>query len=138
MTEKLDRLTRDYLAAVEDLIANRKFGEGIFGMPDSARDSPVHTEYYAAVESAVRELAGEVPDAQTAEALVRFLLTASSSYPGNTLSEWMLVAIQTHALPLIAYLTPEVRAELSAWYNKAFPRLQRLPNQVKIGKALKK
>ena len=138
MTEKLKKLTEDYLSAVEELIANRKLGEGIFGMPDSARDSPVHSEYYAAVGSAVRELAGETPDAQTAEALVHFLLTASSSYSGSTVSEWMLVAIQNHALPLIAYLPPDAKRELSAWYDKAFPRLQRLPNQVRIGKELKK
>ena len=138
MTEKLKNLTLRYIEATETLIAGRKFGEGLFGMPDSARSSPVHVDYYNAVEAAVKELAGEKPDAETADELARFLLKACHDYPSNTLAQWMIIAIQNHALPIIPYMSPAAKAELAAWYNEAFPRLQRLPNQDKIAKALKK
>ena len=138
MTEKLRQLTIEYLSATDKLIANRKFGEGLFGMPDSARSSPVHTEFYNAMEATVKELAGDAPDSETAEALVRFLLTAVEKFPCSKLAEWMLLAIQNHALPLIPFLSPESKAEIFAWYNKAYPRMQRLPGQQKIAKALKK
>ena len=81
MLNQLIRLTKDYIAETDDLIAHRKPGEGLFGMPDSAKNSPCHMEYYHKMEAAVRELAGEEPDAETAETLVRFLLTAEDKFP---------------------------------------------------------
>ena len=53
MKDQIKKLTEDYISATDALLANRKFGEGVFGMPDSARSSPVHMEYYNAVEAAV-------------------------------------------------------------------------------------
>ena len=138
MSHDLDSLTRRYIAATDELIGKRKFGEGLFGMPDSAKSSPIHMEFYNAVEASVSEAAGEAPDADTADDLVKFLLKASTNYPTGSLAGWMLVAIQNHALPIIPYMSAAVREELSVWYEKAFPRLQRMPNQQKIAKALKK
>ena len=55
MKDQLKKLTEDYISATDALLANRRFGEGMFGMPDSARSSPVHMEYFNAVETAVKE-----------------------------------------------------------------------------------
>ena len=52
MKDLLKKLTEDYISATDALLENRRFGEGMFGMPDSARSSPVHMEYYNAVEAA--------------------------------------------------------------------------------------
>ena len=138
MTEKLEKMTLDYIAATEDLIAARKFGEGFFGMPDSARSSPVHMEYYNSVEAAVKELAGDEPDTATADSVVSFLLHADNDHPCSTLAQWMLIAIQNHALPLIPFMSDDARAKEYEWFNAKVPRLQRLPTQQKIAKALKK
>ncbi len=138
MVDHLKKLTEDYIDKTDDLLASRKLGEGFFGMPDSAKSHPCHTEYFNAVENTVKEYIAGEPDAETAEAAVRFLLTASDEYPCSNLASWMLVAIQNHALPLIPYLSKDVKAELYTWFSKHVPRLQRLPVQREIIKALKR
>jgi hypothetical protein len=50
----------------------------------------------------------------------------------------MLKAIQRHALPVIPRLGPEDRKNLEEWYNRIYPRRQRLPAQEDVLKALKK
>lgn len=138
MTEKLIQLTKDYIAETDELIANRRPGEGLFGFPDSAKNAPCHMQYYNNMETAVRELAGEEPDSSTAEQLVRFLLTAEDAFPCSQLSSWTLLAVQRLALPLIPYLSQETKKELCVWFGKKVPRLQRMPVQQEIIKALKK
>ena len=127
MKDQLKKLTEDYISATDALLANRRFGEGMFGMPDSARSSPVHMEYFNAVEAAVKEYVSGTPQAETTDEAVRFLLTASEEIPCNNLASWMI--------PL---MSEEKRAEMYAWFNEHVPRLQRMPVQQKIIKALKK
>ena len=138
MKDLLKKLTEDYISATDALLANRRFGEGMFGMPDSARSSPVHMEYYNAVEAAVKEYLSGTPQAETTDEAVRFLLTASEEFSCNNLAGWMLIAIQNHALPLIPLMSGGKRTELYNWFNEHVPRLQRMPVQQKIIKALKK
>ncbi len=138
MTDQLKKLTEDYISATDELLANRKFGEGLFGMPDPARNSPVHMDYYNAVEAAVTEYLSGSPEPETTDDAVRFLLTASEEIPCSSLAAWMLIAIQNHALQMIPLMSDEKRAEMFNWFNKHVPRLQRLPAQQKIIKALKK
>ena len=138
MRDQIKKLTEDYISATDALLANRKFGEGVFGMPDSARSSPVHMEYYNAVEAAVNDYLAAAPQAEEADETVRFLLTASEEYPCSNLATWMLIAIQKHTLPLIPLMSDEKRAEMFSWFNTHVPRLQRLPAQRDIIKALKK
>ena len=138
ITDRLTKLTNDYIAQTDDLIQNRRPGEGIFGMPDSAKSAPCHMEYYHNMEAAVRELAGDKPDAESAEQLVRFLLTAEEAFPCSQLASWTLLAVQRLSLPLIPHIPPEKRKELGSWFGKKVPRLQRMPVQQEIYKELKK
>ncbi|MBQ3373033.1 MAG: hypothetical protein IJG40_07870 [Oscillospiraceae bacterium] len=138
MKDQIKKLTEDYISATDALLENRKFGEGVFGMPDSARSSPVHMEYYNAVEAAVNEYLSAAPQVEETDEAVRFLLMASEEYPCSNLATWMLIAIQRQALPLIPLMSDEKRAELYTWFNAHVPRLQRLPAQRDIIKALKK
>ena len=138
MTELLTQLTKDYITETDELIAARRPGEGIFGLPDSAKSAPCHMEYYNKMEAAVRELAGDEPDPETAEQLVRFLLTAEEAFPCSKLSSWTLLAVQRLSVPLIPYLSEDKRKELCVWFGKKVPRLQRMPVQQEIFKALKK
>ena len=138
MTEKLTKLTKDYISETDDLIANRRPGEGIFGLPDHAKSSPCHMEYYNKIEAAVAEASGDKPDAGTAEQLVRFLLTAEDQFSCSQLASWTLLAIQRLSLPLIPYLSSEAKRDLYAWFGKKVPRLQRMPVQQEIYKELKK
>ena len=138
MKDQLKKLTEDYISATDALLANRRFGEGMFGMPDSARSSPVHMEFFNAVEAAVKEYVSGTPQAEITDEAVRFLLTASEEIPCNNLASWMLIAVQNHALPLIPLMSEDKRAEMYVWFNEHVPRLQRMPVQQKIIKALKK
>ena len=138
MLDTLINLTKDYIAETDDLIAHRRPGEGLFGMPDSAKNSPCHMDYYHKMEAAVHELAGEKPDAETAETLVRFLLTAEDNFPCSKICIWTLTALQQLSLPLIPHLAPEPKKDLAVWYGKKVSRLQRLPIQQQIYKELKK
>ena len=138
MLDTLIKLTKDYIAETDELIAHRRPGEGLFGMPDSAKNSPCHIDYYHKMEATVRELAGEKPDAETAETLVRFLLTAEDNFPCSKICIWTLTALQQLSLPLIPQLAPETKKDLAVWYGKKVPRLQRLPIQQQIYRELKK
>ena len=138
MTDRLNQLTRNYIEATDNLVAGRKLGEGVFGMPDPARSSPVHMEYYNAVEAAVKEYLEGTPETETTDEAVRFLLTASEKLPSSNLAVWMLIAVQRHALPLIPLMSESSRREMYEWFNRHVPRLQRMPVQREIIKALKK
>ena len=50
MVDHLKKLTEDYIDKTNDLLASRKLGEGFFGMPDSAKSHPCHSEFFNAVE----------------------------------------------------------------------------------------
>ena len=110
ITDRLTKLTNDYIAQTDDLIQNRRPGEGIFGLPDS----------------------------DTAEQLVRFLLAAEDSFPCSQLASWTLLAVQRLSLPLIPHLSTDAKKDLSSWFGKKVPRLQRMPVQQEIYKELKK
>ncbi len=137
-TEKLKMMTEEYISMTETLLASRKIGEGVFGTHDSAKESPCHMGYYDAVGEAVQEILKEHPETDAYDEVVRFLLLASSSYECSPLAQWTLVAIQNHALPLISGISREAKTDLYDIYRKNIPVLQRMPNQVKIIKALKK
>lgn len=136
MAEELRKQTEQYIAQVESLLAARKFGEGIFGMPDSAKNSPCHMEYYEAMHARVQQLVNA--DSQQAEKAVHFLLHAHTDYTCSDLASWMLLSIQQLAKDLIPLLTEESKKQLSAWYEKQYPRFQRMPAQKEICRLLKK
>ena len=138
ITDRLTKLTNDYIAQTDDLIQNRRPGEGIFGLPDSAKSAPCHMEYYKNMEAAVQEIAGDKPDSDTAEQLVRFLLAVEDSFPCSQLASWTLLAVQRLSLPLIPHLSTDAKKDLSSWFGKKVPRLQRMPVQQEIYKELKK
>ena len=51
---------------------------------------------------------------------------------------WMLLAVHGLTQPLIARLRPEDAQAMYLWYQKAYPRRERLPVQNQVLEALKR
>lgn len=136
--QKITSATDEYIETTNTLIANRKFGEGIFGLNDHAKNDPCHMNYFNYIEKTVNEAVEGDISREDAEDLTEYLLKAHSELKSNNLAAWMLIVIQKLAMPLIPLLSAEKKSELLEWYTEYVPRLQRLPIQNDIVKALKK
>ena len=136
--EKITSATDEYIETTKRLIANRKFGEGIFGFNDTAKNDPCHINYFNFIEKTINEASESGLSSENAEEIAEFLLKAHAETNCNDLAAWMLIVIQKLALQLIPLLSKAKKEDLLAWYCSYVPRLQRLPIQNDIVKALKK
>ena len=136
--KELKERTEEYIARVDGLLAARKFGEGVFGLPDSAKDSLCHKEYFEAVRAHVHELAASGPSEKDAADAAEFLLRAHKEYPASDLAAWMLLSVQQFAGELMPFLTKEKKKELASWYEREYPRRSRMPVQDEVLRLLRK
>ena len=135
--EEFSGMMAEYDEAVTEVQKNRKMFDGVFGMGNHPGNAPCHDTLDRKIETLCRE-AADAPDAGQIRELLEAVYAAPLGWNGPEYARLMLVAIQRHTLPLIPLLRVEDRAELSAWYQKAWPRRKRLPVQEEVLKALKK
>ena len=133
----LEQAFRDYREALAEYERKRKPTDGLFGFGRSAQDEPCHAIFDSTVERIVREMADMPADAETAaQAAERLLLTDEKKWP--TSAQWMLVAAQRHAIPLVSLLTPAQAGDLRRRYEGRYRRYERLPVQREALNALLK
>ncbi len=127
----------EYEEAVRDVQKNRKLFDGVMGLGNHPGNAPCHDALDKKVETLCREAAGPENSAER-ETLIREICQAALDWKGPEYARLMLVAVQRHTLGLIPELEPEERERLAAWYQKAYPRWNRLPVQSQVLSALKK
>jgi hypothetical protein len=127
----------DYQNYIHELFSSAKLTDGIFGLPNSPHKDKGHTQFFNDVGQLTQEMAQQSLSTQEAADAVRFLLTSTPLAEGNKTMEWMLVAAQQHALPLIPFLSPADAAALLADYEHENPKRYRLPAQKQVVSALK-
>ena len=132
----LEQAFRDYLQDLENYEKKRRPTDGLLGFGRSLKDDPCHERLDERVEKAVGEICASAPSPGEAERTVRMLLRDDmQAWP--LAAQWMLRAIERHAIPLIPFLTRETAAALLKEYAERYRPWDRLPVQREVHKALK-
>lgn len=141
MPEVMKQLTLLYEAYFEEVRAAEKRlkpADGLFGMGERLANAPCHDAFWKALRAFLEGMDVKEAPGQVGQAL-DFIYRAPFAYPDVHPSVyWMLLAVQGLTQPLIACLRPEDAQALYRWYQKAYPRRERLPVQNQVLEALKR
>ena len=135
--EKINGIIDGYIARCEEIIAQSKPGDGLFGMGDDPKKDPCHMSFYEELAAAVKEIAASAPEADEACGAVQAILKAAREKKCPSMARWMLEAIHGLSQPLLPLLTAEQKRELRDWYDENLPRRLRFPVQKDVYKAMK-
>ena len=126
-----------YLQEVGKLEADRKFGEGIFGLKGGPGDDPCHERFAESLRAFYEDFASQKPDSSSVKELMKYACTVPLEHTQLRTAYWMLLAVQGLTQPLIRHLQPEDAGLLADLYEKSYRRFERLPVQRQVIKALK-
>ncbi len=128
----------DYRQDLEQYEKKRRPTDGLFGFGHSLQDDPCHARFDERVEKAVAQICALPPSPEEAERAVRLLLPKNDPASWPLAAQWMLRAIERHAIPLIPFLSSGAAAAFLREYTDRYKRWERLPAQKELFKALKK
>lgn len=136
--KQLIELYEAYFEQVRAAEKRLKPADGLFGMGEKLSNAPCHDAFWKALQAFLEGMDVKEDPGQAGQAL-DFIYRAPFSYPDVHQSVyWMLLAVQGLTQPVIAYLRPEDAQALYLWYQKAYPRRERLPVQNQVLEALKR
>ncbi len=135
--EQLLELYETYFQQVEAAKERLKPADGLLGMGEKLGNAPCHDAFVEAMKALLEALPDQA-DATQIFQMLDFIYRAPFAYPDvHTSVYWMLIAVQGLTRQAIACLRPEDARVLHAWYEKAYPRWERLPAQKQVLAALK-
>lgn len=137
MLEQLKARYERYCREYDEVLRKKSPADGLFGFGNDPKKHHCHDSFYEDVAAWVREFEANDPAAPEAEAAVDYILRAPERHRDGEVF-WYMYAAQKHAAELIARMGPAACGELAAWYNEAYPRLDRMPVQKDIYKRLRK
>lgn len=141
MPEVMKQLIGLYEAYFEQVRAAEKRlkpADGLFGMGERLANAPCHDAFMEALRAflegkEVKEDPGRICQ------VLDYIYRAPFAYPDVHPSVyWMLLAVHGLTQPVIACLRPEDAQALHLWYQKAYPRRERLPVQNQVLNALER
>ena len=124
---------REELKAAEQKL---KPADGLFGFGHSLKDDACHVRADDRVRQAVEGLCAMQPPSDVAEKMVRKLLFRDDVASWPQAAQWMLRAMERHALPLIPFLSRETAKIISLEYAGRYKRWERMPVQKQVCRAL--
>lgn len=110
---------------------------GIFGMGNGPQNDPAHVAFYEDVQKWVADFRMTQPGEEELFQAVRFVICAPAEL-GQEDSYWMMYAAQGLVKELIPGLTAEHCRYLLEFYDKNYPKKDRMPVQNDLYKGLKK
>lgn len=133
--DTLSRLYEEYLRDIEIARRERSNLQGAFAsILLGSKGGGSHDYRFAQeVEAALKAVD---PKAEEPRPIIELVLRKGAEYQNDISVAMMFTAVQQFLTPLLAYETPECRAELAKWYDKAFPRHVRTPVMVQFRKKL--
>lgn len=132
----LEQAFADYRQDLENYEKKRKPTDGLLGLGHSLQNDPCHERLDDRVAQCVRQICALSPSPREAEQVIRLLLRPEdAAWP--LAAQWMLRALERHALPLIPFLSPDDAAQLQKEYASRYKPWDRLPVQKQVLKALK-
>ena len=136
--KQLIGLYEAYIEQVRAAEKRLKPADGLFGMGERLANAPCHDAFWEALRAFLEGTDVKSDPGQAYQAL-DFIYRAPFAYPDVHPSVyWMLLAVQGLTQPVIACLRPEDAQALYLWYQKAYPRRERLPVQNQVLAALKR
>jgi hypothetical protein len=134
---EIRRIYTDYLSDTTRLQAAQKPTDGLLGFGRRPDSDPCHDRFSMRLDETMASFAAGTPSTQEASEVLRYMFEAPLPHKGNTLVYLMLAAVHALAEKMICYLSQEDAAALSARYEAAYPKADRLPAQKKIASLLK-
>ena len=135
--KQLLELYETYFQQVEAAKERLKPADGLLGMGEKLSNAPCHDAFAEALTAFLEKIAAKADPGQVHQVL-NYIYQAPFTYPDVHQSVyWMLIAVQGLTRQAIACLRPEDARVLHAWYEKAYPRWERLPAQKQVLAALK-
>lgn len=116
---------------------SRRPTDGLFGLGRTLQNDPCHDRFDESIEQAVQAMCASSPGSIDAEKAIRMLFIWHQPQDWPLAAQWMLRAIERHALPLIPFLNSEAAAALQKEYAKHYKPWDRLPAQKEVYNALK-
>ena len=136
--KQLIQLYEAYFEQVRAAKKRLKLADGLFGMGERLANAPCHDAFWKALGAFLDGMDVREEPGQAYQAL-DFIYRAPFAYPDVHQSVyWMLLAVHGLTQPLIARLRPEDAQAMYLWYQKAYPRRERLPVQNQVLEALKR
>lgn len=133
----LEQAFDDYRLDLEAFERKRRPADGLLGLGRRLQDDPCHEKLDERVQAAVAGVCALPPTPEQAQRLAALLLTVGQDPSWPLAAQWMLRAIERHALPLIPHLRQEDAASLLKEYAGRYRPWDRLPVQKQVVKALK-
>lgn len=134
---QLTELYEAYFQQVKAAQSRLTPADGLLGMGERLSNAPCHEAFLDALRAWLDALPAQADAAQVCQAL-GFIYRAPFTYPDVHPSVyWMLIAVQGLTFTAIELLQPGDAKALHAWYEKAYPRWDRLPAQKQILSMLK-
>lgn len=127
----------DYLMQAAKLEAERKVGDGLFGVGTKPADDPCHDEFAKKLEAELNAYSKENNTSAEVREVLSYIYNMPSLHREPLSAYWMLNAVQGLTLELIKQLSAEDSEVLCKEYSKLFKRWQRLPVQQQVYSALK-
>ena len=132
----LEQAFRDYQSDLENYERKRRPTDGLLGFGRSLKDDACHERLDGRVAQAVQRISALPPTEEDAERVVGFLLSVQDSRAWPLAAEWMLRALERHALPLIPFLSSRAAAGFLEGYARRYKPWDRLPVQRQVYRAL--
>ena len=136
--QQLIELYEAYLQQVKAAEKRLKPADGLFGMGERLSNAPCHDAFFEALKAFLDQLDASKDPGQVCQ-LLDYMYRAPFAHPDVHQSVyWMFLAVQGLTQPVIGFLRPEDAQALYLWYQKAYPRRERLPAQDQVLAALKR
>lgn len=137
MLKKLEAIYSGYEETVAAVYRKAKPTDGIFGWGEDPKKDPCHMAFYENVEKWAEDFLAAQPDREAVFRAVKFLLEAPEKYRQSPCF-WFMYAAQGLSRELILLLGKEQCAALLAYYDKTYPKRDRMPVQKEVYRLLKK
>ncbi len=120
-----------YLDEIDQIIAQSKPGQGLFGFGTSPKNDPCNERFLTGMQSWFEQFALTAPLSDETEEVMEVVFTAQEERRQDFVF-FMLSAIHGMTIPLIDCLSPDAAERLAAAYERRIPRTQRMPVQLKL------
>ena len=127
-----------YLREAEKARQRAGLCDGLFGMGNDPRKASCHQDFYEYVGQWVDAFLKMKLDPESCAEAVEWILKIADAHRAQKDVFGYLYAAQGHALPLIARMDRNIAGELLSWYDRSYPKRDRMPVQDRVYKALKK
>ncbi len=135
--ETLYRRYRQYDEELRQARAKASPGAGLMGLGDDPRRHPCNMAFFEDIGIWCGEFLRSEPETAAVEEAVEWILRAAEESRGKETFPFLFAA-QGHARALIPLLPARRRGELARWYDRTYPKKQRLPVQEEVYRLLKK